>query len=110
MAPSWSKTARFVGIGSLCALVAFSAFLASHAYQASRETGAGAAQGDLGFFMVLMVVTPGVLLLTGASWWLGRRRGEGARTTTLGWANLLAAGSVLALCWNWVYLFVFWRT
>ena len=108
MAPSLSKIARFVGIGILCALVAFCAFLANHAYQASRELGAGAAQGDLGFFMVLMVVSPVVLVLTAASWWLGRRSAEGERNTTSGWANLLAAGSLLRLCWNWFYLFAFW--
>lgn len=109
MAPFLSKIARFVGIGILCALVAFCAFLANDAYQASREVGAGAAQGDLGFFMVLMVVSPVVLVLTAASWWLGRRSTEGERNTTSGWVNLLAAGSLLGLCWNWFYLFAFWR-
>jgi heme/copper-type cytochrome/quinol oxidase subunit 3 len=109
MVPSWSKIARFVGIVTLCALVAFSVFLASHAYQASREVGAGAAQGDLGFFMVLMVVSPVVLLLSGASWWLGRRSTEGERNTTSSWANLLVAGILLGLCWSWFYLFAFWR-
>ena len=109
MAPSWSKVARFVGISTLCALIALAAWLASHAYHASREVGAGAAQGDLGFFMVLMVVSPVVVLLTCASWWLGRRSGERDSNTTLRWANLLAAGSVLGLCWNWIYLFAFWR-
>ena len=109
MALSWSTIARFAGIGTLCTLVAFSAALASHAYRSSQEVGAGAAQGDLGFFMILMVVSPVVLLLTGASWWLGRRGAEGERNSTTRWANLLGAASLLGLCWNWVYLFAVWR-
>ena len=108
MSPLSSRTARHVGIGTLCALVAFSAFLASHAYQASQEVGAGAAQGDLGFFMVLSVVSPVVLLLTVAAWWLARRRGDGVENAPSRWANVLAASNVLVLCWNWVFLFAFW--
>lgn len=109
MALSWRTTARFAGIGTLCTLVAFSGMLAVHAFRSSQEVGAGAAQGDLGFFMVLMVVSPVVLLLTAASWWLGRRGAEGKSNSTTRWANLLGAASVLGLFWNWVYLFAVWR-
>lgn len=109
MALSWSTTARFTGIGTLCMLVAFSAVLASHAYGSSKEVGAGAAQGELGFFMVLMVASPVVLLLTGASWWLGRRGAEAERNSTMRLANLLGTASMLGLCWNWVYLLAVWR-
>ena len=41
---------------------ALAVFLAAHAYRSSKAVGAGAAQGDLGFYLVLRLATPALAI------------------------------------------------
>jgi hypothetical protein len=109
MVQFWLASSSRIGAGLLGGVIAFCGWMAFVAYRGSREVGAGAAQGDLGFFMVLLVVSPVVLLLTAFSWWLVSR--QAVRTVRVGstLANWLGATSLLALGWNWLYLFLFWK-
>ena len=49
---------RVIAATTLVACLALGAHLAWHARAESGEQGAGAAQGDLGFYFVLVVATP----------------------------------------------------
>jgi hypothetical protein len=91
----------------LCAAFAFT--LSVVAYGGAQETGGGAAQGDLGFFLILLAATRVVaLLLIGAvlvAWRTGTRPNSRVHHAT--YAAALAAA--VAMAWNWLFLFVFWR-
>ncbi len=108
------RVAHFVR-AFICVALGLSAalqlFLARVAYLGSRDTGGGAAQGDLGFYMELSVLTVPVLLGTAALWWIDRyfvltRRAALAPAKLV---HYLAAVGVLTLGWNWLYLFNFWK-
>jgi hypothetical protein len=93
-----------------CSLL-LSAYLAYVAFEGSHETGAGAAQGDFGFWLILRLVTPITLSVTVAIFLVeicGRRSRSIAATLTSPVA-VLTYLNVLGLLWNWVYLFLFWR-
>jgi heme/copper-type cytochrome/quinol oxidase subunit 2 len=102
---------RGIAVAVLALCVLFEGYLAYGALQGSRETGAGAAQGDLGFYMVLRVVTPIVLLVTAIAFIAGvsARRGAEFGTALIEPAALLAYVSALGIGWNWIFLFYFWR-
>jgi len=87
----------------------FAAFLAAVAYSGSKATGAGAAQGDLGFFLVLRMITPAFAILVAVTILLEQagRRSVGPRLRPATWALSLAA--VLVMAWNWLFLFYFWK-
>jgi hypothetical protein len=91
--------------------LAFCLYLAFEAYEGSKEVGASAAQGDLGFYMVLQVITPLVLLVVGLLWWIarlsGRRLVSVERPSSL--AAWLALAIVLVTGWNWFFLFALWK-
>lgn len=91
--------------------VVFSLCLAVSGYRSSLETGGGAAQGDLGFYLLLVATTPIVLLITVAGWAIARlalnRISEGRAMTPV--VSSLCAASVLGVGWNWIFLFWFWR-
>ena len=86
-------------------------FLARVAYLGSRDTGGAAAQGDLGFYMELSVLTVPVLLGTVALWWIDRHFVSTTRAARASskFAGALAAVGVLTLGWNWLYLLNFWK-
>ena len=91
--------------------VALSLYLARTAYLGSREVGGGAAQGDLGFFMMLVVISPPIVLGTVLFWWLDgqtRPRWRLLPTPSVR-VSCMACASLLVLGWDWLYLFEFWR-
>jgi hypothetical protein len=91
--------------------VLFTGYLAFGALENSSLTAAAAAQGDLGFYMVLRVTTPVVLLLIAAAFAAGvfARRTDRLSSALVSPVALLAYISVLGVAWNWVYLYYFWR-
>jgi len=96
-------------VSELCAL--FTICMAYSAYESSNQTGAGAAQGNLGFYIVLGLVTPIVLGRTAVAFATGlaaRREGP-IGTALVGPVAIAAYCSVLGVAWNWIYLFTFWR-
>jgi hypothetical protein len=73
--------------------------------------GAGAAQADLGFYMILRIATP-VLLSTTIAAFLGgliARRDSGVVRALFAPTALASYASCLAIAWSWVFLFYFWR-
>lgn len=108
------RTAKIVQATShvlLAASLAFCLYLAFEAYHGSKEVGAGAAQGDLGFYMVLQVITPVVLLIValmwGLVWFSGRRLVSVGRPSSF--ATWLALAIVLVTGWNWFFVFALWK-
>ena len=96
---------------SACLVLAFCIYLAVGAYLGSKEVGAGAAQGDLGFFLLLLVVTPVIVSLASLLWWVERlvtrQSPPGpARFSIVGYLSL---ASVAVIAWNWFFLLVLWR-
>ena len=96
---------------ALVACLALSAVLAWSALTGSQEKGAGAAQGNLGFYLVLRLITPAVVALVAFAllieWWAERRTPRShswSRTN-----RALGVGCALAIAWNWFYLLVEWR-
>lgn len=85
--------------------------MAMEAYLGSQEVGAGAAQGDLGFFMLLTIVSPIIVLSTAFLWWLAGRAAKATKVTEKQSALVrsLTVTNVLALGWNWFYLYAFWK-
>jgi hypothetical protein len=95
----------------LSASLGVSVLLAVAAYVGSHETGGSAAQGDLGFFMVLLRLTPVILLSAGAGWpldWFALKRLSNRRGRFHAGAWLTIA-VLLVVAWDWLYSFVFWR-
>jgi hypothetical protein len=106
-----AKIVRTISHTLLATSLAFCLYLAFGAYHSSKEVGAGAAQGDLGFYMVLQVITPVVLLIVGLLWGLawfsGRKLASVGRLSSL--AAWLALATVLVTGWNWFFLFALWK-
>jgi hypothetical protein len=97
-------------IGLLATLAAalclsLAVLLAVVAYRGSKETGGGAAQGDLGFFMILMPATVGIVGVTLLSSWTERRFAERRNSPAL-W---LYVASWCAVAWDWFFLWFVWR-
>jgi uncharacterized membrane protein len=95
----------------LSASLGASVLLAVAAYFGSHEAGGGAAQGDLGFFMILLRLTPVILLSAAVGWALEcfalkRSPNRRDRFQADAW---LAIAILLVVAWDWLYLFVFWR-
>ena len=105
------KTARVCAAGALLTSIIFSCWMAIEGYTASQVTGAAAAQGDLGFFMFLLVVSPVILGLTALSWWIDRLAMRALCTVESSSRLVLALCifSILALAWNWFYLKFLWN-
>ena len=73
--------------------------------------GAGTAQGDLGFYMMLQVTSPVILVLTAFAWLLERfaaRRLQPSHLLPPVMVNVLSIASILMVGWNWFYLFAVW--
>jgi hypothetical protein len=103
--------ARLFALVLLGGSILFCIALAWSAHEGSQEVGGGAAQGDLGLFMILIVISPVMLGVTALSWGLeafalARPVWRWSPPTPVNW---LAVGSVLALTWNWLYLMFFYR-
>ena len=105
------KVVRIIAIVALVLCILVSIRLAFAAVEGSRLQGGAAAQEDFGFWMVLRVVTPVVLLITTAGFVaaLLARRSESVILALISPAALLAYLSVLGISWNWIYLYFFWR-
>ena len=89
----------------------FSLFLAFIAYRGSKEIGGGAAQGALGFFMILVPSTVLVIIVTLLSllverWFVKRGSAPVSTSAMLVWLSI-ATG--VAMAWNWFFLLVVWR-
>lgn len=108
-ARAW-KMVSVCAAGMLVLAVTFSSLMAMHAYRTSHETGAGAAQGNLGFFMILLTASPAILGVTALAWWIDRAalRARLAIRSSSPLVVALCVLSILALGWNWFYLEVLW--
>lgn len=102
---------RLITTAAVAVCLSISLLLAVVAYRGSKEIGAGGAQGDLGFFMILNPVTPSIVGVTLLSFWLERRFARHAEPP-VGASSLLLWLSVASLCavgWDWIFLLVIWR-
>ncbi|HWW46264.1 MAG TPA: hypothetical protein VNZ94_00295 [Xanthobacteraceae bacterium] len=98
-----SRIATIVSLAIAFLSLALSVVLAVVAINGARDP---AAQGDLGFFMVLVVVTPGTpvtLTLSGLLRLLMRDR------TYLKLFLVLCALTIAVLCWDWLWLRLVWK-
>lgn len=90
--------------------VLFSVYLAANAWLASNETGAGAAQGSLGFYMILKLITPALLSITAIPYAWGLYSGRRNLVTAFLSLNsnlfYLNAG---VLAWCWYFDMYVWR-
>ena len=102
---------RAVAIAVLWLCLAFTLYMAYHAYEGSKQTGAGAAQGDFGFWMVLRVVTPIVLVVVAVATGIGLSFRRSANSSSVWFSAELVLGflTFIGLAWNWLYLFAFWK-
>ena len=89
--------------------VMFSVYMAWHAWIASNETGAGAAQGDLGFYLSLRMITPILLVITGIpfAWALYSGRNN-IKVAMLSSVSILFYVNTLIILWCWYYVFNLW--
>lgn len=95
----------------LVCCVLFGSSMAYGGFENSQATGAGAAQAEVGFFMVLLPVTPIVLGLTVIALVAGlyARPVKGLSQALRSPVVLLACLSVAVIGWNWFFLFQIWR-
>ncbi|WP_082512575.1 hypothetical protein [Afipia sp. Root123D2] len=96
------------GISKVLALICagLSFLLAIAAFTGSRETGAGAAQGDLGFFMLLVPATV-VIFIALILAVLLRLLFSNSKGDKLFW--VIGASAVFGVIWDWSFLLLFWR-
>ena len=88
----------------------FSAYMAVHAWNASNETGAGAAQGDLGFYLALRVITPIILTITGVPFLWGLYiKSINIKSALLSRTSLLFYLNTAIVIWCWLYVFYLWK-
>ena len=84
--------------------------MAIYAWQSSNETGAGAAQGDLGFYLSLKSITPILVLIVSIPYLWGlytyRNTNKNGLLTTV---SYLTYANIFVVTWCWVYVFYFWR-
>ena len=89
--------------------VLFSAYMAIQAWYASNETGAGAAQGDLGFYLALMSITPVLLIITGIPYLWGlvvdNRNMKSALTSRI---SILFYINTTIIIWCWYFVLYIW--
>ena len=85
--------------------------LAWTGFEASTATGAGAAQGDLGRYMLLKLVTPWALafFICALALELALFRAVPIQNRLVGPIALLAYFGIVGLGWNWFYLHYLWR-
>jgi hypothetical protein len=102
---------RFIAlvVAGLCLLL--TVYLGIDAIQGSQLTGAGAAQADFGFYLVLRAVSPVLLLglLIAFAAGLLARRQDSAVVALADPVALTVYAGLIGLAWNWVFLFFFWR-
>ena len=95
-----------IAVTTMLGCIALSAYLAAIELNGSRQVGGGAAQGDLGFFMILRIVTPAMLFAMCFSAFLKALTEEsGSRRFFLFLYSLASLG----LAWNWFFLLKIWR-
>jgi hypothetical protein len=85
--------------------------LAGLALKGSKETGGGAAQGDLGFFMILVPVTAAVVGVTLVAIWVDRLAARRVNSTSRGRLSVLRLSTAawIVLAWDWFFLWFVWR-
>ncbi|WP_156434786.1 hypothetical protein [Bradyrhizobium lablabi] len=101
--PLTSKAINGISLLMAGCCLLFCVVLAFVAFEGARERHA---QGDLGFYMILNMVTPGILnaLVIAASLRFLLPDQRHLRTFLA-----ICALSVAALLWDWLFLFRFWR-
>jgi hypothetical protein len=94
---------------AICLCIAL--LLAVVAYRGSKETGGGAAQGDLGFLLVLVPVTSAVVAVTSVAIWIDRLIAKRARSSNRGLRSVIrvSAATWAVLTWDWFFLWFIWR-
>jgi hypothetical protein len=99
------RVIRLLATSAAALCLGVAVLLAVVAYRGSKETGGGAAQGDLGFFMILMPMTASIVGVTLLSLW-GERRFAARRKSPALW---LSVATWCALAWDWFFLWFVWR-
>jgi hypothetical protein len=111
MQPQNSRTIKVLttAAASICLCVVL--LLAALAYRGSKETGGGAAQGDLGFFVILVPVTAAVVGVTLGAIWIDRLVARRVNSMKRGLLSVLrlSAAAWIVLAWDWFFLWFVWR-
>jgi hypothetical protein len=105
------KAIRLITTVAVAFCMSLAVWLAVVAYQGSKEVGAGAAQGDFGFFLILCPATAIIVCVTMLSFWVERRCAKRAEPPVSA-SSLLLWVSVASLCavgWDWFFLLTIWR-
>lgn len=107
---SFKTITQALSVAVLACCVLFSGYLAYGGFENSQATGAGAAQAEVGFFMILGLVTPILLVLTVVALVVGlyARPVNGLSSALRSPVLLLACLSVAVIGWNWLFLFQIW--
>ena len=107
---SFRTIAHGLSIAVLACCVLFSGYLAYGGFENSQATGAGAAQAEVGFFMILGLVTPILLVLTAAALVAGlyARPVNGLSSAVRSPVLLLACLSFAVIGWSWLFLCQIW--
>lgn len=102
--------AHALSIAVLAGCVLFSYSMAYGGFENSQATGAGAAQAEVGFFMILQLVTPVLLGLTAIALAAGlcARPVNGLSDALRSPVLHLSLLSVAMIGWNWFFLFQVW--
>jgi hypothetical protein len=111
MYPRVSTAMRVLARAAAVICLCVSVVMAMIAYNGSKETGGGAAQGDLGFFMILAPITAVVVGVTLLAVWIDRSSARHAKSSNRSLLSVLwiSAAAWCVLAWNWFYLWFIWR-
>jgi hypothetical protein len=108
-----NRAIKYMSTASLAVLslaVVFSIYMAFYAWVASIQTGTGAAQGDLGFYLVLWFITPILLIVTGIPYVLGLYAGRSnIKSALTSWVSRLFYLNTAIIIWCWYYVFNLWH-
>ena len=108
-----NRAIKYLSTASLVVLslaVIFSTYMAFHAWVASIQTGTGAAQGDLGFYIALWFITPILLIVTGIPYVLGLYTGRRyIKAALTSWISRLFYLNTAINFWCWYYVFNLWH-